>query len=65
MLEINKKKFTITVAKIFVPFVTFSTNDNEKILQQLESGFKRTGIHIWNKYQSKVTIETQSQYLDS
>ena len=32
------------------------------LLQQLRSGFKRT--IIWNKYQSKVTIKKQRQYLD-
>ena len=36
--------------------------DNEKILQKLKSGFKRT-INC-NKYQSKVLIERQTHYLD-
>ena len=31
-------------------------------MQQLKSGFKRK--NNWNKHQSKVTIETQSQYLN-
>ena len=39
-----------------------SFDDNEKILQQLKSGFKRTVN--WNKYQSKAAIQTQNQYLD-
>ena len=33
----------------------------EKLFQQLKSGFKRT-IN-WNKYQSKVSLESQNQYL--
>ena len=41
-------KFKITDTKLYVPFVTLSTQDNAKLLQQLKSGFKRT-IN-WNKY---------------
>ena len=33
--------FAITEAKIYVPVVTLSTQDNAKLLQQLKSGFKR------------------------
>ena len=54
--------FVITDTKLYVLVVTLSVNDNAKLLQQLKSGFKRT-IN-WNNYQSKVTIERQSQYLD-
>ena len=54
--------FVITDTKLYVLVVTLSANDNVKLLQQLKSGFKRT-IN-WNNYQSKVTIERQSQYLD-
>ena len=53
---------TITHAKLFVPFVTLSTQDNGKLLEQLRSGFKRT-INL-NKYQPKVSPERQNQYLD-
>ena len=35
---------------------------NLKLLQQLKSSFQRTTN--WNKYQSKVTIQRQNQYLD-
>ena len=47
--------------KFYFLVVTLSTQDNAKLLQQLNSGFIRT-IH-WNKYQSKVTIQRQNQYL--
>ena len=40
--------FAITDTKSYVPAVTLSTQDKVKLLQQLESGFKRT-IN-WNKY---------------
>ena len=38
------------------------TEDYAKLLQRLKSGFKRT--MNWNKYQSKVTVQVQKQYLD-
>ena len=34
--------FTITDTKLFVPLVTLSTQDNEKLLQQFKSGFEGT-----------------------
>ena len=46
--------FAITDLKLYVPVVTLSTEDNVKLLKQLNSGFKRK-IN-WNKYQSKATI---------
>ena len=48
-------KFKVTDTKLYVPVVTLSTQDNEKLLQQLKSDFKR--IINWNKYQSKVPPE--------
>ena len=44
------RRFAITDAKLYVPVVTLSIQDNARLLQQLKSGLKRT-IH-WNKYQS-------------
>ena len=41
--------FAMTSAKLYVPVVTPSTQDNAKLLQQLKPGFKRT--ITWNKYQ--------------
>ena len=38
-------------AKLYVPVVTFSTQDNAKLLQQLKLAFKRT-IN-WNKYRAR------------
>ena len=43
--------FAITDTKLYVPVVTLSTKENAKLLQQLNSGFKR--IINWNKYLSK------------
>ena len=54
-------EFTISDTKLYVPGVTLSTQDNAKLLEQLEPDFKRT-IN-WNKYQFKTT-QAQNQYLD-
>ena len=50
--------FPVTDTKLYVPVVTLSTDDNVKLLQQLESGFKAR-IN-WNEYQSKVKIQEQN-----
>ena len=43
--------FEITDAKLYVPVVNLSIQENAKLLQQLKSGFKR--VINWNKYLSK------------
>ena len=55
-------RLAITDTKLNVPVVTLSTQDNTKLLQQLESGFKRT-IN-WNKYQSDPKPYAQNRYLN-
>ena len=55
-------KFKVTETKLYVPVVTLSTQGNEKLLQQLKSGFK--GIINWNKYKLKVLPEGRNQCLD-
>ena len=55
-------KFKVTETKLYVSVVTLSTQGNEKLLQQLKSGFK--GIINWNKYKLKVLPEGRNQYLD-
>ena len=42
--------------------MALSTQDNEKLLEQLKLGFKRT-IN-WNKYQPKVSVQPPNPYLD-
>ena len=55
-------KFEITEKKLYVPAVTLSTKDNEKLFQQLKSGFK---IAInWNKYESSIKTFAQNRYLN-
>ena len=55
-------KFAITETKLYVPVVILSTKDNEKLLQQLKSGFKKTVI--WNKYESSIMTFAQNRYLN-
>ena len=54
--------FAITDAKLYVPVITLSTQENVELLNQLESSFKRT-IN-WNKYPSKLTEQAQIRFLD-
>ena len=52
-------EFKVTDAKLYVPVVTVSTQDNVKLLKQLESGFKRT-INS-NKYLCKTNKSSAKQ----
>ena len=45
----------MTDKKLYVPVVALSTQDNEKLLQQLKSGFQRTTN--WNKCEPKATTQ--------
>ena len=55
-------KFAITETKLYVPVITLSTKDNDKLLQQLKSGFKK--IINWNKYKSSIKTLTHNRYLN-
>ena len=54
--------FTITGTNLYFPIVTLSTQDNEKLLPQLESGFKRK--IRWNKYLAKPELLAGNQNLN-
>ena len=54
--------FAITDTKLYVPVVTLSTQENNKFLQQLKSGFKR--VVNWNKYLSKPELLAQNPNLN-
>ena len=58
----GEEKFAITETKLYVPVLTLSTKDNEKLLQQLKSGFKKT--ISWNKCESSIKTFAQSRYLN-
>ena len=55
-------KFAIRETKLYVPVVTLSTKDNEKLLQKIKSGFKKT--ISWNKYESSIKTFAQNIYLN-
>ena len=38
----EKPNFAIPDTKLYIPVVTLSAQDNEKLMQQLKTGFKRT-----------------------
>ena len=51
----NTATFTITDAKLYVPIITLSTEDNCKLTKLLNEGFKKP--IYWNEY--KVTPNKQ------
>ena len=55
---------TIAIAdtELDVHVVTLSFQDNSKLLQQLNSGFRLTTN--WNKYQSKISTERPNEYFN-
>ena len=60
--SIGAGRFAITDARLYVPVVTLSTQENTKLLQQLKSGFKR--VIDWNKYLSKPELIAQNPNLN-
>ena len=54
--------FETTDTKLYVPVVTFSKENDIKLLEQLKSGFKKT--MKWNKYRSQMTIQPQNNNLN-
>ena len=55
-------KFAITDTKLYVPEITLSQQDNEKLLRQLKSRFKR--VTNWNKYSSKPELLAENPNLN-
>ena len=47
--------FQINNAKLYVPVVTLSINNNINVLEHLKQGFRRT--ISWNKYRSEIRTE--------
>ena len=56
-------KFKIADTKLYVLVVILSKENDTKLLEQLNSGFKRT--IKWNKYRSEKTIQPQNNNLNS
>ena len=53
---------TVTDCKLYVPVVTLHAPDDNKLLNSLKSGFKRT--ITWNKYRSTITNQAASNNLN-
>ena len=54
--------FKITNCKLYVPVVTLSAEEDNKLLDQLKSGFKRTVK--WNKYRSEISNQIANNSLN-
>ena len=54
--------FQITDTKMYVPVVTLSKENDQKLLGQLKLGLKRT--IKWNKYRSHMTLQPQNNNLN-
>ena len=54
--------FKITDCKLYVPVVTLSAEKDNKLLEQLKTGFKRT--IKWNKYRSELSNQTKNNNLN-
>ena len=48
--------------KLYVPVVTLSAEIDNKLLEQLKTGFKRT--IKWNKYRSEMSNQTKNKNLN-
>ena len=54
--------FKIKECKLYVPVVTLSADNDNKLLEQFKTGFKRT--IKWNKYRSKMSNQTKNNNLN-
>ena len=54
--------FAITDTRMYVPVVTLSTENDNKLLEQLKTGFKRT--IKWNKHRSEMSNQTKNNNLN-
>ena len=54
--------YTITDTKLYVSVVTLSAQDDNKLLQQSKTGFKRTVK--WNKYRSGMSNQDKTDNLN-
>ena len=55
-------KFEITDCKLYVPVVTLSAQNDNKLLEQLKSGFRRS--IKWNKYMSQMSNQNKNNNLN-
>ena len=60
--SLTSAKFEITDCKLFVPVVTLSAENDNKLLEQLKSGFRIT--IKWNKYLSQMYNQNKNNNLN-
>ena len=60
-MELANATFKISDTKLYVPVVTLSTENDNKILEQLKTGFKRT--IKWNKHRSEMSNQSKNNNL--
>ena len=58
----DSETFEINKAKLYVPVISWSINDNIKFLENVKQGFKRT--ISWNTYRSEITTQPKNNNLD-
>ena len=58
----TEAKFEITDCKLYVPVVTLSDENDNKLLEQLKSGFRRS--IKWNKYMSQMSNQNKNNNLN-
>ena len=58
-IQTTATTFQINHAKLFVPIVTLSINDNINFLENIKQGFNRTVS--WNKYRSEIAAQNKNQ----
>ena len=56
--QITGATLQINNAKLYVPVVTLSINDNIKFLKNIKQGFKTT--ISWNKYRSEIATQPKN-----
>ena len=54
--------FQINNAKIYIPVITLSINDNIEFSGKIKKRFKR--IISWNKYRSEIKTQSKNNFLD-
>ena len=61
-IQVTGATLQINNAKLHVPVVTLSINDNIKFLENKKQDFKRTVY--WNKFKSEITKQPKNNTLD-
>ena len=62
VIQTTGATFQINNAKIYIPVITLSINDNIEFLGKIKKRFKR--IISWNKYRSEIKTQSKNNFLD-